>query len=427
MEFSVPGNWDPVLPGRLTDIPEITDIYGVEDVSPYASGRPKYMLPKASRRRMASFIASVHERGWTFTYLMNSPVLGGREHSTDFRKRLDRHLARLGEIGVDFITVANPLLADMVRTSAPGIGLKVSVIAGVGTPREVELWKRHGVLEITLDVHANRDFKILEELARERDVGLRLLLNERCLYRCPYRAYHYSQMGETDLDNTALFNYCNYLCSDIFLNDPSQFIKMPVVRPEDLHLYESAGFQRFKLSGRTYPSSWIESTIRAYSARKYDGNLLDLVDTDFNSNKQQSENAERFKKRLALLLRIPPPVLKALFTSVSFFPSSLFPNPEQKNLVRVLSNSPFSAYRDFFRWLETYLHAPGFVSVDNRALDDFTSYFLTNRCDRVCEECGYCDEIAGKAVHLGDREKIDRFLEATRTLRSGLITGDYFR
>jgi collagenase-like PrtC family protease len=427
IELSVPSNWDPNLPELLGDIEEVADLYGVEGDSPYAGGRPKFMLPSTGFRRMVSFIEDVHERGWTFTYLMNSPVFGGREYYGDFRKSLDRKLGKLVDAGVDFITVANPLLADMISRSAPSIGIKVSVVAAVSSLQELELWKRHGVREITLDVGINRDFKLLEKFVCEKNVHIRLLLNDRCLYRCPYKIYHYNLMGETRVADTTLFNYCNYLCSDIFLRDPSQFLRMPAIRPEDLHIYEELGFRRFKLSGRTYPSAWIKTVTGAYAARMFDGNFLDLIDTDFNSNKQESEDAVRFGKMLTLLRRIPPFFLKLMFISVSRIPALFWGDRvEKKNLIRVLANSPSESYRDFFRWLETYLDAPGFVYMDNRAMDGFVEFFRKHSCDLDCNECGYCAGKVEGIVKLGDREKIEAFLKATSLLKERLVAGDYF-
>ncbi len=61
------------------------------------------------------------------------------------------------------------------------------------------------------------------------------------------------------------------------VQDPSQLIKGPWIRPEDLELYEGLGLQQFKIAGREQGEQWLLRAIVAYSQRRYDGPLNDLI------------------------------------------------------------------------------------------------------------------------------------------------------
>ena len=54
-------------------------------------------------------------------------------------------------------------------------------------------------------------------------------------------------------------------------------VKSPLIRPEDLSVYEELGICEFKLAGREMDRAWNERVIRAYAARRYEGDLNDLI------------------------------------------------------------------------------------------------------------------------------------------------------
>ena len=61
------------------------------------------------------------------------------------------------------------------------------------------------------------------------------------------------------------------------MEDPSLFIKSAWIRPEDLPRYEKLGYTTFKLIERGMPSSDLLKRVAAYSARRFDGNLAELL------------------------------------------------------------------------------------------------------------------------------------------------------
>jgi hypothetical protein len=56
-----------------------------------------------------------------------------------------------------------------------------------------------------------------------------------------------------------------------------ELLKASWIRPEDLSRYEKLGFSNFKVAGREKGAEWILRAVAAYSDRKYEGLLNDLI------------------------------------------------------------------------------------------------------------------------------------------------------
>jgi collagenase-like PrtC family protease len=125
----------------------------------------------------------------------------------------------------------------------------------------------------------NRDLRLLREVRRRVDCRLALLANVGCLLHCPIRGYHISVVSHSG-DSHELGTWVDYPlmeCTRMKARDPAQLLKAPWIRPEDLSLYEELGYEEFKLAGREMDPAWIERAARAYAARRWDGDLNDLV------------------------------------------------------------------------------------------------------------------------------------------------------
>ena len=105
------------------------------------------------------------------------------------------------------------------------------------------------------------------------------LSNTGCMINCPIRAYHstITSHAKASLELGAYVDYPLLWCTKEKMNDPAQMVKSPLIRPEDLHVYEELGIEEFKLAGREMDRGWNERVIRAYAARRYDGDLNDLI------------------------------------------------------------------------------------------------------------------------------------------------------
>jgi hypothetical protein len=140
--------------------------------------------------------------------------------------------------------------------------------------------------KLNLDRALNRNLSELAEISQQcrrhfPGVKLTLLANEGCLDRCPFKLAHDAQIAfantglianETHATNEELG------CIRELGAHPAKLFKSPFIRPEDLQQYEGM-VEVIKLCGRTLGSAFLQGVVRAYAARRYEGNLLELLDT----------------------------------------------------------------------------------------------------------------------------------------------------
>lgn len=115
------------------------------------------------------------------------------------------------------------------------------------------------------------------------------------------------------------------------------------IRPEDLHYYEEIGINRFKIAGRNKKTEWLVNVVKAYSERKYEGNLLDIL-----SYVQGRATTSALRK--------------------------------------------ISASDNYEILMKVYMDNGKFPT-------NWLNYFKYNKCEeRSCEECKYCDMIEERVI-----------------------------
>jgi hypothetical protein len=111
--------------------------------------------------------------------------------------------------------------------------------------------------------------------------GLKMeaVANEGCLPYCPFKLSHDSYIALANIsgrDQTHVIN-CDIGCIRLVDEQPHRLLQSPFIRPEDIDLY-LYHVDTIKLCGRTLGIDFLINAINAYRARRYDGNLLDLMD-----------------------------------------------------------------------------------------------------------------------------------------------------
>lgn len=140
--------------------------------------------------------------------------------------------------------------------------------------------------KIILDRDLNRKPGALKDMVRvirkyHPDMAVGLLANEGCLPDCPYKPAHDAHLA---LGNMQLTDECTYRlnadlgCLQAFRNHPERILQSPFIRPEDVAQYDPM-ISFVKLGGRTLGTVFLQKAIKAYVDRRYDGNLLGLMDT----------------------------------------------------------------------------------------------------------------------------------------------------
>jgi collagenase-like PrtC family protease len=374
MKLLVPTNWDPDLILPLSKLEADVQIYGVLPTSMIGSGGTGPDNVRMMANQVEEYIEQAHSAGLKFDYLLNAPSMSNMEWDERTHRELLIHLNWIASIGADSVTVTIPFLVELIKRQFPQLQVRVSTIAHVNSVARAKFYESLGADSITLDINVNRDFAVLKGIRDAVNCELTVLLNNLCLYQCPYEYYHHDGLGHASQNYNPLrgsyVDYCVLRCTLDRLRDVSQVIKCRWARPEDIHLYEDIGIDMFKISGRSMPTERIVRAATAYSSRHYQGNLYDILN---------------------------------VITPKIGFTSSALPG-EQSNGV----GSPPRFY------------------IDNQALEGFMDFFRKQNCPAGCSHCDYCRRIAKEVIQF-DGDEVDEYVATLNESLDSLSSSRIFK
>lgn len=354
----------------------VSGVYGVSDHTIVGGGRPSFLLQQISEEDIADYIRKVHDKDMEFSYLLNAPCMNNMEYDPHYHKELLKYLQWISDIRADSVTVSIPFLIQLIKEQFPKLKIRVSTIADVNSVNRAIFYENLGADEITLGVMINRDFKTLEQIKKAVKCKIIMLLTDGCLYQCPFRQYHYNTLGHASQTHQQFErNYidtCILNCSIIKFSDPTEVIKARWVRPEDLSHYEAIGIDNFKIAGRRMSTQWITRSVKAFSSRKYDGNLIDIIQgfsMSFGGLEQKDPNMK---------------------------------------LTETIGEESKSK-----------------LIIDNTKLDGFIDFFKKQNCIAMCNDCNYCEEWARKAVKVNNEES-QRYVESIKQYMEDIVTSREF-
>jgi collagenase-like PrtC family protease len=358
MKLFVATNWDKALPERLAGLPVVT-LYGQLATDVLGGGRPSFQLPEVSQKQAKEYIDLTHAFGMKFNYLLNPQCMGNMEYNRNFHHAMVEHIQWIVDIGADSVTVTIPLLLELIKKQFPKLRTAISVYAHVDTVQRAQYWESLGADMITLPEHVNRNFRLIERIRKAVTCDLQALANITCLYGCPYWPYHSNSVSHAsragDPSEGFYIDYCVLSCYRVFAREPAEFIKSRWIRPEDVARYESLGVDHFKIAERFMTTDTLVKIAAAYASRRYDGNLMDLLNIRSRSDSYLPMQLEKLLK------------------------------PEFAN-VEKLANVD-----DLLPSVRPY--------IDNRALDGFLDFYEKNDCDEIdCRTCGYCQRLSQKVL-----------------------------
>jgi collagenase-like PrtC family protease len=336
-----------------------------------------------------AYIKACHDRGLEFSYLLNAPCLGNLQYSKKGYGQLIELLEWIDRAGADAVTVGIPYLIDLVRKRFTRLKIKVSTTARVNTIRKALQYEDMGVEEIIIDEHINREFKTLEAIRKTVKCNLELILNNICLWQCPYNYEHVNHDGhasrEGEEEQYCYLQYPGYLCLYRKLMDPVELLKSPWIRPEDIRHYEAVGYEHFKITERFKRTPLLLENVRAYENRRYDGNLLDLF-------------------------TLPR---KGAFTPIHL---GYFIQPEHVNIMKV------SELEKVFD-----LEVRELVQLDNKKLEGFIEHFKNEDCNRTsCSQCKYCETVFER-VAVVKKKDVEQAAQKVRNFSEKLVSGEIFQ
>jgi collagenase-like PrtC family protease len=387
MKLRVGANWDisflDAVKGTSVDA-----VFGKLPFDIVGGARPGFVLPQVNRKSIEKYVKACHQRGLEFSYLLNAPCLGNLQYSKKGYGQLIELLEWIDRSGADAVTVGLPYLIDLVRKRFPRLKVKVSTTARVNTVRKALQYEEMGVEEIIIDEHINREFRTLEAIRKAVKCNLELIVNNICLWQCPYNYEHVNHDGhasrEGEEDDYCYLQYPGYLCLFRKLTEPVELLKSPWIRPEDLGHYENVGYDHFKITERFKRTPLLLEHVKAYEDRHYEGNLLDLF-------------------------TLPR---KGAFTPLHL---EYFIKPEHVNIMKI------SELEKVFD-----LEVRELIHLDNQKLDGFLQFFKENNCNQTsCTDCRYCETFFEK-VAVVDQEGVKKSAQRVRDFSDKLLSGEIF-
>ncbi len=195
------------------------------------------------------------------------------------------------------ITIVDFYLLQALSDTSPETCSQLEAVPGVNCMLD-SFAKMQGCLEaiartgfklpakLNLDRSLNRNLAELAAISQQcrrhyPEIKLTLLANEGCLDRCPFKLTHDAQIAFANTGLVANETHganAKLGCIRELGAHPEELFKSPFIRPEDLQHYEGT-VEVIKLCGRTLGPVFLQRVVRAYANRRYEGNLLDLMDT----------------------------------------------------------------------------------------------------------------------------------------------------
>lgn len=305
MKLVIPDNNDPKLIDVVAKLVKksnkhkISEIYGKPTSNTFiGSGRANVLFDDMSRKDLNKRIEAFEKLGILYEYSLNGIL--PRTRVIENRTKIIEELKWLESSSISKITVANYELAKLAEIYAPSVDLSISFYAGVNSERRFIQWANlPNVKTINTDLNTYRNFPLLEKLVnlgKSFEVGIRVIANLGCMTDCARKEEHaiIKDMASTDKDSLH-YAPCTFYCRKKLLENPTELLKLALIRPENLDVYENLGVESVKLVDRTQKTIWLKDIINYYLNGSYEGNILDLT-CNFASHQIDDLSNEDVKK-----------------------------------------------------------------------------------------------------------------------------------
>lgn len=214
--------------------------------------------------------------------LLNANCYGQQSLSKYFENLICSLIVYLKETtGLDIVTSASLMVARTVKNNFPDIEVRASVNMRIGTVKSME-YVADLFDSYTIQREYNRDLQRIAELkewADRKGKKLTFLVNSGCLNFCSGQVFHDNLVAHeneiSQMKNVSGWN--SSLCWNFYKdrNNWVSFLQNSWIRPEDLNNYIPY-FSLAKLATRMHANP--HKVVQAYAERKFNGNLLDLLE-----------------------------------------------------------------------------------------------------------------------------------------------------
>lgn len=279
LEFSVPYNDDPAT---LAEIFELKKLGNNSIFEIYLSGPQEYSGSGRTMRKLEmdpflDTVDKIHNAGLRVNLVLNATCEGGEWYSSEVVNKKMEYLRLVHqEHGVEAVTSANPIYIKEIRRRFPDIDICASVLSDIDCVQRATIYAEYGANVITPDVNIHRDLELLKDIKEATGARLKLMVNEGCLYKCPFRKFHFNYTAHKSKEVSSECGIFFENCVQVSAKDPSNVLRSGWIRPEDQSKYgEITNY--FKIVGRSTPKSKVVRCTKAYMQESWDGGLLDIL------------------------------------------------------------------------------------------------------------------------------------------------------
>lgn len=263
---------------NLYENARVVETYGRMDSDPITGiNPPDSQTPAIDRYQLEKYVRYGRDRGLEFSYLLDPSFSGEVELTSEGFRKIKFFFRMLRDLGVSSITLFLPTLMEIARAVVPDLKIKASGSCRIDSPPKAQFFAEIGATHLILDEDILRRPDIIRRIRKTFMGELEISVNSFCATDCPLRVFHHSPVFQSDAGKN-LYPYYISRCRNRRMSAES-FMKLNWLRPEDLHYYEEAGVQYFRLLGRT--DIHAGHPIRAaasYMEGEHDGDLVALLE-----------------------------------------------------------------------------------------------------------------------------------------------------
>lgn len=319
MKLEIPDNNDPVLIKAIEELTKkpsnhiIAEIYGKPTKNQFmGSGRTNIFFDDMSQKNLTKRVHVFKRLHIDYNYALNGII--PRTRILENRNKIIEELKWLERSPIKIITITNYELAKLAKKYCPGVKIVVSFFAGVDNKEKIRQWAKIPNIKTIITASSTyRNVKLLKELvdfAEGYGIEIGIIANLGCMGNCARKEEHAIIKDMASIDSSSLhYAPCTFYCMKYLLENPEKFLQLPLVRPEDLKIYEKAGVKLVKLVDRSQTTQWIKKIVGYYLAGSYQGNILDLTCNYTTLNLKKHSNAQVAKIRISKIIKSKKAVL----------------------------------------------------------------------------------------------------------------------
>jgi collagenase-like PrtC family protease len=258
-------------------------IYEVFIAAPPNVSQTGRVIPFLTTRKSITQVRKITQKhGVQLNVLLNAACYSGKEFTERFSRKMVSFLKFLEEIKVDSVTLGNSHLIELFLQHRNNIKICVSTFIYVDNPLKAKAFEKMGVDRIILPQCLNHNFTMLERLQKYVGIPFELYANNRCINAGQCQHFHMHANYHAHDRDLSPEQYKKWVepyaafCNKERRNNLLQQIMTPLIRPEDLHLYEKIGFDHFKIALRQDSAEQVIKVVKAYSNRQWDGSVGEL-------------------------------------------------------------------------------------------------------------------------------------------------------